>query len=300
MDRPPSAIATCCSRPSARPTICLATFTALLDIAEAEAGSPRGQMLPLDLALFARDLADLYEPVAEEAGLTPDDRHAARSRRDPRRPPHAVARGREPGRECGQIHARWRQNRGQGLDRDRSARLTVADDGPGIPVAEYERVFDRFYRLEASRTTEGNGLGLSLARAVVRLHGGTITLADNGPRVGCGGKFATSARGLTISELSWPGLTRPSKGKPLFALTWRLGYQASRWSKRRGVDARIKSRHNTDIYARSKLSRHIGCGWTRSPRSRPPASKKSFQRPFSDDPLPSWVFSTEWPPGDRI
>jgi signal transduction histidine kinase len=159
----------------------LATFTALLDIAEAEAGTPRAQMTALDLAAFARDLADLYEPVAEETGLrltiaTAPGPIEVRGNR------HMLSRAianlvenalkyTPPG---GAIAV------GVGIE-GAMARLTVADNGPGIPAEERERVFDRFYRLEASRTTEGNGLGLSLARAVVRLHGGTITLGDNAP-----------------------------------------------------------------------------------------------------------------------
>jgi signal transduction histidine kinase len=57
----------------------------------------------------------------------------------------------------------------------------VADDGPGIPEADREAVFDRFVRLERSRTTPGNGLGLSLVRAIARRHGGTVILEDNNP-----------------------------------------------------------------------------------------------------------------------
>ena len=159
----------------------LATFTALLDIAEAEAGSPRGQMLPLDLAAFARDLADLYEPVAEEKGLTltiATDPARIEIRGDRHMLSRAVANLVENAVKYtpagGSIAVTVTIEGGL-------ARLTVADNGPGIPAEERDRVFDRFYRLEASRTTEGNGLGLSLARAVVRLHGGTITLGDNGP-----------------------------------------------------------------------------------------------------------------------
>ena len=59
--------------------------------------------------------------------------------------------------------------------------LTVADQGPGIPAAEREKVLERVYRLEASRTTKGSGLGLALAAAVARLHDGRIRLDDNGP-----------------------------------------------------------------------------------------------------------------------
>ena len=61
------------------------------------------------------------------------------------------------------------------------AELYVADTGPGIPPDQRERVFDRFHRLESSRSTPGSGLGLSLVRAVARLHGATIRLTDNAP-----------------------------------------------------------------------------------------------------------------------
>jgi signal transduction histidine kinase len=159
----------------------LATFTALLDIAEAEAGTPRTAMGPLDLAPFVRDLADLYEPVAEEKGLTlavTTPIGAAEVRGDRHMLSRAVANLVEnavkytpPG---GAVQVALEVV-------GPNARLIVADNGPGIPEAERERVFDRFYRLETSRTTEGNGLGLSLARAVVRLHGGTIALESNKP-----------------------------------------------------------------------------------------------------------------------
>jgi hypothetical protein len=59
--------------------------------------------------------------------------------------------------------------------------LTVADGGPGIPEADRARVVERFVRLEQSRSHPGSGLGLSLASAVARLHGGELTLADNQP-----------------------------------------------------------------------------------------------------------------------
>jgi signal transduction histidine kinase len=59
--------------------------------------------------------------------------------------------------------------------------LTVADSGPGIPEADRARVVERFVRLEQSRSKPGSGLGLSLASAVARLHGGELTLADNQP-----------------------------------------------------------------------------------------------------------------------
>jgi len=57
----------------------------------------------------------------------------------------------------------------------------IADSGPGIPESAREKVFQRFFRLEQSRTTPGNGLGMSLVAAVVRLHRMTIRLEDNRP-----------------------------------------------------------------------------------------------------------------------
>jgi signal transduction histidine kinase len=59
--------------------------------------------------------------------------------------------------------------------------VEVADNGPGIPEGERERVFDRFYRLDRSRTTAGSGLGLALVKAIATLHGLTIRLGDAGP-----------------------------------------------------------------------------------------------------------------------
>jgi signal transduction histidine kinase len=59
--------------------------------------------------------------------------------------------------------------------------ISVADDGPGIPADEHQHVFRRFYRLERSRRTPGNGLGLSLVAAVARLHEADIKLFDNAP-----------------------------------------------------------------------------------------------------------------------
>jgi len=65
--------------------------------------------------------------------------------------------------------------------KDGEAVLSVSDDGPGIPSEQFEHVFKRFYRLERSRSTPGNGLGLSLVAAVARLHGASIRLFDNAP-----------------------------------------------------------------------------------------------------------------------
>ena len=72
------------------------------------------------------------------------------------------------------------------MDHDGGARLVVGDHGPGIPTAQRREALRRFGRLDAARGRQGQrlqgaGLGLSLAAAVARLHGGTLTLADNKP-----------------------------------------------------------------------------------------------------------------------
>jgi signal transduction histidine kinase len=62
--------------------------------------------------------------------------------------------------------------------------IEVADNGPGIPETEYGKVFDRFYRLDRSRSTSGSGLGLALVKAIAGLHGLTIRLEDRKPGLG--------------------------------------------------------------------------------------------------------------------
>jgi signal transduction histidine kinase len=64
---------------------------------------------------------------------------------------------------------------------DRHVRVTVADTGPGIPAADRERVLARFTRLDQARSKPGNGLGLTLVRAVALQHDGELTLGDNAP-----------------------------------------------------------------------------------------------------------------------
>lgn len=59
--------------------------------------------------------------------------------------------------------------------------LTVADDGPGIPEADRQRVLERFVRLDASRSVPGTGLGLSLVATIVQIHSATLNLGDNRP-----------------------------------------------------------------------------------------------------------------------
>jgi signal transduction histidine kinase len=72
---------------------------------------------------------------------------------------------------------------GSGTWRRGGAKVVVADDGPGIPDEERERVFDRFFRGDASRSREsgGTGLGLAIVRGLARAHGGSVHLEDDHP-----------------------------------------------------------------------------------------------------------------------
>ena len=157
----------------------LATFNALLSIAEAEAGAVGRRDERLDLGEVARAVVELYEPVAEEKGfaLRLDSTPGTMIRGDRHLLSQAIANLLDNALKYG----------GSGTiaitlgQRDGRALIEVADQGPGIPEADRESVLDRFVRLEPSRSTPGNGLGLSLVRAVARRHDGTVTLADNNP-----------------------------------------------------------------------------------------------------------------------
>ena len=154
------------------------TFDALLMIAQAEAGEAREGMVDFDAADVAKSVAELYEPFAEESGMTlgveADGPLSVRGHRElvsqalANLVDNAIKHG------AGEVRISARREGDQVL-------LTVADRGPGIPEKDRARVLERFVRLEASRSRPGSGLGLSLAAAVARLHGTEIKLADNNP-----------------------------------------------------------------------------------------------------------------------
>jgi signal transduction histidine kinase len=160
----------------------LSTFNALLKIAEAEAGSRRNAAGVVDLGEIARSMAELYEPLAEEKGigLEVDSSGAPiKVRGDLHLLSQLVANLLDNALKytLGGVVTMRAQGNGE------LARIEVADRGPGIPLEEREAVFDRFVRLEVSRSMPGNGLGLSLVRAVALLHDGKVWLEDAMP--GC-------------------------------------------------------------------------------------------------------------------
>lgn len=164
------------------------TFDALLMIARAESGQARGNMAEFDAAEIARDVGELYEPLAEQKGLALKiEAPAAAAVRGNR---ELISQALANLVDNAIKYARPDDNKINGADADILVKagaegeritLSVADRGPGIPEADRGRVVERFVRLEQSRSEPGCGLGLSLASAVARLHGGELKLEDNRP-----------------------------------------------------------------------------------------------------------------------
>jgi hypothetical protein len=163
------------------------TFNALLSIARAEAGTVPSAFAALDAAAIVRDVAELFEPTAEEKGAVI---HAQADAPAPflgdrdlvsqaiaNLVENALNYGlpkKAKGKEVGDIWLKAEKRDGQ-------VSIAVLDRGPGIPEADRGRVLERFVRLETSRSRPGSGLGLSLAAAVARLHKGKLELDDNAP-----------------------------------------------------------------------------------------------------------------------
>jgi signal transduction histidine kinase len=175
------------------------TFNALLMIARAESGQARGNMADFDAAEVAHGIHELYEPLAEDSGLTlqvrtePAPLHGNRELISQAlanlvenaikygqpapalQPLGAEATGAKAIADNGnEILIEARRDGDQVL-------LSVTDRGPGIPESDRAHAVERFVRLEASRTQPGSGLGLSLASAVATLHGGALKLNDASP-----------------------------------------------------------------------------------------------------------------------
>jgi signal transduction histidine kinase len=149
----------------------------LLDISAAEGGALQLHRDRLDLRSLTERAADLYREVAEERkiSLTLDQPRPVEAAADAIRLGQAVNNLLDNALKYtpagGRVTLTVRAEPGAAL-------LIVADNGPGVPPAEREAVFRRLYRGDASRSQRGLGLGLSLVKAIVESHGGTITLDD--------------------------------------------------------------------------------------------------------------------------
>lgn len=160
----------------------LATFNALLRIAQLEAGNRISNFVRINLDELVDDVIDLYEPLAQEKNIAVHRWYEPDSRCDGDRDlifqmvANLLDNAVKYTPEGGKISVVLQRGAG---DRPQ---LSVSDSGPGIPEADRENVFQRFFRLESSRSEHpGNGLGLSLVKAVVSLHRGSIQLLDNKP-----------------------------------------------------------------------------------------------------------------------
>ncbi|QFS84053.1 putative sensor histidine kinase TcrY [Roseivivax sp. THAF40] len=155
-------------------------FQSLLQIAQIEGAGARADAAPVDLTEIAREMAELYEPVAEEAGV-------ALSTELPSGPVPVTGDRALLGQALANlIENALRHGNAtpivvsvtNGAD---GPALSVTDSGPGIPEAERGLVTRRLYRLETSRTTPGNGLGLALVTAIAQAHRAVLDLSDNRP-----------------------------------------------------------------------------------------------------------------------
>ena len=171
------------------------TFNALLMIARAESGQARGDMDDFDAADVANGIHELYEPLAEDDGMTLGVKTASTPLHGNRElisqalanlVENAIKYGKpvpsaQPLGAGATIATDSREILIEARRVGDQVLLSVTDRGPGIPDADRKHAVERFVRLEASRTQPGSGLGLSLASAVATLHGGELRLADAHP-----------------------------------------------------------------------------------------------------------------------
>jgi signal transduction histidine kinase len=160
----------------------LATFGALLRIAQIESRAARLVFRSVDLSSVVTTVLEVYRPAAEEKrqalyGYIAESVHVSGDRVLLTQMVANLAENAiRHSPEGASIEIELQSASLQG------PLLTISDNGPGIPLSEREKVFRRFYRLDASRGSPGNGLGLSLVAAVAELHGTTVQLAERTPR----------------------------------------------------------------------------------------------------------------------
>ncbi|NJN45778.1 MAG: HAMP domain-containing protein [Candidatus Competibacteraceae bacterium] len=155
------------------------TFNALLSIAQAEAGLQR-DWAEQDLSALGEDLADLYSVLAEEqnksfnSSVTTDCLIQGNRQLLAQALSNLLDNAVKYTPDGGRIELRVERIDGR-------ATVTVADSGPGIPFDQRDKVTERFFRLDSARSSPGNGLGLSLVKAVAKQHGAQLILEDNQP-----------------------------------------------------------------------------------------------------------------------
>jgi signal transduction histidine kinase len=160
----------------------LQTFNALLSIADAEAGAGRGNLVPVDLEALTHDVAELYGALVEDHGLKFESHIAGPATVTGNRQLLFQALGNliDNAAKYGASGGSVSLTLTPAVD-GIGPSVSIADRGPGIPEADKGRVLERFVRLDVSRTSPGNGLGLSLVSAIARLHNAALSLHDNKP-----------------------------------------------------------------------------------------------------------------------
>ncbi|MAJ93367.1 MAG: HAMP domain-containing histidine kinase [Rhodospirillaceae bacterium] len=154
----------------------LSVFNALLRITQIEAGGRRENFATIDIGELLRDVAELYEPVAEEKNLSFSLRCDETTGIEGDRDLLFQAIG-----NLADNAVKYAPPGGSVTMHAADRTVTVSDTGPGIPEEAFGEVFLRFHRLETARSTPGSGLGLSLVEAVANLHNGEVKLEDNCP-----------------------------------------------------------------------------------------------------------------------
>ena len=154
-------------------------ISATLEIGRAEAGVGRQEFSDFDLVDLLQAICEIYQPIAEEQGVS-------LAVDAPTNVPYSGNRqliGRAVANliENALKYAGGDEIRLTAADLGNAAEIIVGDRGPGIPPELRDDAMRKYRRLEEARTTEGSGLGLAMARAVGRLHGGDIVLEDNDP-----------------------------------------------------------------------------------------------------------------------
>jgi signal transduction histidine kinase len=162
----------------------LQTFNALLSIARAESGQSREMLQAIDAREIIEGVAELYEPIAEEAGGTLNVTAAPGLAvlADRQLLSQALSNLVDNALKYGVTEKNPKPHiEIAGALEEGSVIVLVSDRGDGIPAEDRARVLDRFVRLDSSRSKPGNGLGLSLVAGVMKLHGGVLLLEDNEP-----------------------------------------------------------------------------------------------------------------------
>lgn len=158
------------------------TFEALLRVAQIESGARRASFASFNLAEVIGVVYEVYEPVAEDSG------HVLINKLDQAADIPMLGERELIMQLIINLVENAVHHSPEGVNitidggvSDERVWLSVSDNGPGIPEELHDKVFQRLYRLERSRTTRGTGLGLSMVKAIATLHGGYISLADNKP-----------------------------------------------------------------------------------------------------------------------